>query len=33
MKLTDGKSERAFKELLGQEGFAHHLVFTIVQTP
>ena len=31
MKLTKGISERAFKELRGQEGFSHHLVITIAR--
>ena len=33
MKLTKGISERAFKELLGQEGFSRYLVIKIALTP
>jgi type I restriction enzyme R subunit len=29
MKFTEEKLERAFTELLGQEGFPHHLGITI----
>lgn len=29
MKSTEEKLERAFTELLGQEGFPHHLGITI----
>jgi len=30
MKFTEEKLERAFTELLGQEGFPHHLGITIL---
>lgn len=33
MKFTEEKLERAFTELLGQEGFPHHLGITIVRKP
>lgn len=33
MKFTEEKLERAFTELLGQEGFAHHLGITIARKP
>ncbi|HNQ67962.1 MAG TPA: HsdR family type I site-specific deoxyribonuclease [Bacteroidales bacterium] len=33
MKFTEEKLEKAFAELLGQEGFAHHLGITIVRKP
>ncbi len=33
MKFTEEKLERAFIELLGQEGFPHHLGITIVRKP
>jgi type I restriction enzyme, R subunit len=33
MKFTEGKLERAFIELLGQEGFPHHLGITITRKP
>jgi type I restriction enzyme R subunit len=33
MKFTEGKLERAFIELLGQEGFPHHLGNTITRKP
>ncbi len=33
MKFTEEKLERAFSELLGQEGFAHHLGNTIIRKP
>jgi type I restriction enzyme R subunit len=33
MKLTKEKLERAFTELLGQEGFPHHLGITIIRKP
>jgi len=33
MKFTEEKLERAFTELLGQEGFSHHLGITIVRKP
>ena len=33
MKFTEEKLERAFSELLGQEGFPHHLGITIVRKP
>ncbi|MFN7601354.1 MAG: type I restriction endonuclease, partial [Bacteroidota bacterium] len=33
MKFTEDKLERAFTELLGQEGFPHHLGITIARKP
>ena len=33
MKFTEEKLERAFIELLGQEGFSHHLGITITRKP
>ena len=33
MKFTEEKLERAFAELLGQEGFSHHLGITIARKP
>ena len=33
MRFTEEKLERAFTELLGQEGFPHHLGITIVRKP
>ena len=33
MKFTEEKLERAFTELLGQEGFSHHLGITIIRKP
>lgn len=33
MKFTEEKLERAFTELLGQEGFPHHLGITITRRP
>jgi type I restriction enzyme R subunit len=33
MKFTEGKLEHAFTELLGQEGFPHHLGITITRKP
>ena len=33
MKFTEEKLERAFTELLGQEGFPHHLGITINRKP
>jgi len=33
MKFTEEKLEKAFTELLGQEGFPHHLGITIVHKP
>jgi len=33
MKFTEEKLERAFTELLGQEGFSHHLGITISRKP
>ncbi|MBL7844941.1 MAG: type I restriction endonuclease subunit R [Cyclobacteriaceae bacterium] len=33
MKFTEEKLERAFTELLGQEGFPHHLGITIIRKP
>ena len=33
MKFTEEKLERAFTELLGQEGFPHHLGITITRNP
>lgn len=33
MKFTEEKLERAFTELLGQEGFPHHLGITIARRP
>ncbi len=33
MKFTEEKLEKAFTELLGQEGFPHHLGITIVRKP
>ena len=33
MKFTEEKVERAFTELLGQEGFPHHLGITITRKP
>lgn len=33
MKFTEEKLEQAFTELLGQEGFSHHLGFTIPRKP
>jgi type I restriction enzyme R subunit len=31
MKFTEGKLEKVFTELLGQEGFPHHLGIKITQ--
>ncbi len=31
MKFNEEKLERAFTELLGQEGFSHHLGITITR--
>jgi hypothetical protein len=33
MKFTEEKLESAFTELLGQEGFPHHLGITITRKP
>lgn len=33
MKFTEEKLERAFTELLGHEGFSHHLGITIARKP
>lgn len=33
MKFTEEKSEKAFTELLGQEGFPHHIGITIARKP
>ena len=33
MKFTEEKLEKAFTELLGQEGFPHHLGITIARKP
>ena len=33
MKFTEEKLEKAFTELLGQEGFFHHLGITITRKP
>ena len=33
MKFTEASLERAFTELLGQEGFPHHLGITINRKP
>ncbi|MCH6199728.1 HsdR family type I site-specific deoxyribonuclease [Aquiflexum sp. LQ15W] len=33
MKFTEGKLESAFTELLGQEGYPHHLGITLVRQP
>jgi len=33
MKFTEEKLEKAFAELLGQEGFPHHLGITIARKP
>jgi type I restriction enzyme R subunit len=33
MKFTEEKLEKAFTELLGQEGFPHHSVITIRRKP
>jgi type I restriction enzyme R subunit len=33
MKFTEEKLEKAFAELLGQEGFPHHLGITIIRKP
>jgi type I restriction enzyme R subunit len=33
MTFTEEKLERAFTELLGQEGFPHHLGITITRKP
>lgn len=33
MKFTEEKLEKAFTELLGQEGFPHHLRITITHKP
>jgi type I restriction enzyme R subunit len=33
MKFTEEKLEKAFTELLGQEGFPHHLCITISLKP
>ena len=33
MKFTEEKLEKAFTELLGQEGFPHHLGITITRNP
>ena len=33
MKFTEQKLEKAFTELLGQEGFPHHLGNTMTRKP
>lgn len=33
MKFTEEKLERAFTELLGQEGYPHHLGITVARKP
>lgn len=33
MKFTEEKLEKAFTDLLGQEGFPHHLGITITRKP
>ena len=33
MKFTEEKLEKTFTELLGQEGFPHHLGITITRKP
>jgi type I restriction enzyme R subunit len=33
MKFTEEKLEKAFTELLGQEGFSHHSGITITRKP
>ena len=33
MKFTEQKLEKAFTELLGQEGYPHHLGITITRKP
>lgn len=33
MKFSEEKLEKAFTELLGQEGFSHHLGITISRKP
>ena len=33
MKFTEEKLEKAFTELLGQEGFSHHLGISIARKP
>jgi len=33
MKFIEQKLEKSFTELLGQEGFAHHLGISIVRKP
>ena len=33
MKFTEAKLEQAFTELLGNEGFPHHLGITIKRSP
>ncbi|SMD45773.1 type I restriction enzyme, R subunit [Aquiflexum balticum DSM 16537] len=33
MKFTEGKLESAFTELLGIEGYSHHLGFTLIRQP
>lgn len=33
MKFTEEKLEKAFTELLGQEGFPHHLGISITRKP
>ncbi len=33
MKFTEEKLEKTFTELLGQEGFPHHLGITIARKP
>jgi type I restriction enzyme R subunit len=33
MKFTEEKLEKVFTELLGQEGFPHHLGITIIRKP
>ncbi|MBP6412754.1 MAG: hypothetical protein KA450_04850 [Bacteroidia bacterium] len=33
MKFTEEKLEKAFTELMGQEGFPHHLGITITLKP
>ncbi len=33
MKFTEEKLEKAFTELLGQEGFPHHLGISIFRKP
>jgi type I restriction enzyme, R subunit len=33
MKFTESKLEQIFTELLGQEGFPHHLGITITYNP